>query len=157
MSEHSESHHHKIRIHIDRKPYESVSPTSGKALYALAGVVATKQLFREAHGNTEDKAIPDNDLVLHLTEDEHFYSEERKSETFSIIVNAEKKVVTGENLTFAALLALAFATPPSGVNVLFTVTYRNGPSTNPEGSMVAGTSVNLKNGMIFNVRATDKS
>lgn len=157
MSETHEHNHHKIRVHIDRRPYESASPTMGKALFELAGIPETKVLYREAHGNAEDKLIAGGENIIHLTEDEHFYSEDRKPETFSIVVNAEKKTVTGATLSFAALLVLAFATPPTGTNVLFTVTYRNGPSKNPEGSMVAGTSVDLKDGMIFNVRATDKS
>jgi Multiubiquitin len=76
---------------------------------------------------------------------------------FHIIVNAREKDVTQPSLSFDEVARLAFAQPPFGANTLYTITYRKGPAENKEGTMVEGQSVTLKNGMIFNVTATDKS
>ena len=46
---------------------------------------------------------------------------------------------------------------PSGPNTIFTVTYRRGEGKKPEGTLVDGESVKVKDGMIFNVTATNKS
>ena len=76
---------------------------------------------------------------------------------FHVIVNAREKEVTEPSLSFDEVARLAFAQPPFGANTLYTITYRNGPAENKEGALLEGQSVNLKNGMIFNVTPTDKS
>jgi len=65
---------HEVRIHIDRKPYESPNPTTGAALYVLGKVQAGYELFKEVHGDREDEPIANNASIVHLKEDEHFYS-----------------------------------------------------------------------------------
>lgn len=75
----------------------------------------------------------------------------------TIIVNARQKEVTQKELSFAQVIALAYDNPPTGPNIIFTVTYRRGEGNKPEGSLVEGETVKVKEGMIFNVTATDKS
>jgi len=75
----------------------------------------------------------------------------------TIIVNGRQKEVTARELSFADIIKLAFDNPPSGPNVLFTVTYRRGSGDKPEGTLVEGQTVKVRDGMIFNVTATDKS
>lgn len=76
----------------------------------------------------------------------------------TIIVNGREKVVPGkEELSFAEIVALAFDNPPTGPNIVFTITYRRGHGNKPEGTLVEGETVKIKDGMIFNVTATDKS
>lgn len=75
----------------------------------------------------------------------------------TIIVNAREKQVEKDDITFEEVVDLAFDPKPVGENVLFTVTYRRGQGNKPEGSLLAGQSVKVKDGMIFNVTATDKS
>ncbi len=62
-----------------------------------------------------------------------------------------------ETLTFQEVVALAFDNPPSGPNILFTITYRKGHGDKPEGTLVEGETLKVKDGMIINVTATDKS
>ena len=76
---------------------------------------------------------------------------------FTIIVNGRQKIVDKKEISFAEIVALAFDNPPAGVNIIFTITYRKGEGNKPEGSLVAGETVKIKEGMIFNVTATDKS
>jgi len=75
---------------------------------------------------------------------------------FSIFVNAREKVVAQRELTFEEIVILAFG-PPNGDASVYTVTYQKGPDKKEKGSLVAGESVKLKDGMIFNVVRTDKS
>lgn len=75
----------------------------------------------------------------------------------TIIVNGREKVVTKDDISFAEVVALAFDNPPSGPYIVFTITYRRGHGNKPEGTMVEGDVVKVKEGMIFNVTATDKS
>lgn len=80
-----------------------------------------------------------------------------KDKNITIIVNGRQKVVTAKELSFHQVVALAFDTPPTGQNIVFTVTYRKGEGNKPEGTMVEGDEVKVKDGMVFNVTATDKS
>lgn len=76
---------------------------------------------------------------------------------FTIIVNGRQKVVTAKELSFAEVVVLGFDNPPTGPNIVFTVTYTRGEGNKPGGTLVEGETVKIKEGMIFNVTATDKS
>lgn len=76
---------------------------------------------------------------------------------YVITVNARPKVVTQKELSFFEIISLAFNPPPTGPNFVFTITYRRGEGNKPEGSLINGETVKVKEGMIFNVTATDKS
>jgi len=89
--------------------------------------------------------------------DEKKHEEHGYSNDFTIIVNGRQKVVALNELTFEDLVALAFDNPPVGQNIVFTVTYRRGHGNKPEGTLVEGDLVKIKEGMVFNVTATDKS
>lgn len=75
----------------------------------------------------------------------------------TIFVNTEPHQVAGRTISFEALVQLGFETPPTGENILITVEYGKGPKENPKGSLKAGQSVKIKNGMEFDVVATDRS
>jgi hypothetical protein len=78
--------------------------------------------------------------------------------TTTIVVNGQQKVVTARELTFEQVVSLAYdGNPPTGENWMFTVTYRRSHGEKPEGSLLPGGTVKVKEGMIFNVSATDKS
>jgi hypothetical protein len=157
MEKTMESQKHEVRIQIDQKPYESPNPTTGEALYKLGHVQAGYDLFREVRGDKEDPIVENDSEPVHLRQDEHFHSGPAQPRKFTIIVNGQKKVVAAKTVTFDEIVKLAFPTPPQGANILYTVSYEDGPRVNPQGSMVEGQSVKVKNGMIFNVTATDKS
>lgn len=88
---------------------------------------------------------------------ERKHEEQKNDKDFNIIVNGRPNVVSQRELTFTEVVALAFGNMPAGPNVVFTVTYRRGEGNKPEGTMVEGESVKIKEGMVFNVTATDKS
>lgn len=143
----------KVRVHIDREPYESATPTTGAALYALGHIASHRDLFREIGADEEDQLIERGAVDIRLKEDEHFYSQK----VFTITVNAQRKEVAETKLTFDEVVKLAYPIPPAGQNVMFTIKYRKGPRVNPKGSLLEGQSVRIKDGMIFDVTPTDRS
>jgi len=87
-------------------------------------------------------------------------TEEVKAEELQdikIIVNAEQHAVRQRRLTFEDVVRLAFADAIFNNDIIYTVTYKRGPHQNREGSLVAGETVSITNGMIFNAKRTDKS
>ena len=76
---------------------------------------------------------------------------------FTIVVNGRRRTVSTNALTFDEIVALAYDKPPQGEFICFTITYRGGVCTQPEGMLVEGESVEIKEGMVFNVTFTDKS
>lgn len=148
---------HIVSIHIDEKPYESANPTTGEALYKLGHVPLGYDLFREVWGDREVPIVENDDEPVHLRENEHFHSGPEQPRKYTIIVNGQQKVVTTRKVSFQEIVKLAFPTPPTGTNILYTVSYEDGPRVNPQGSLKEDQSVVVKNWMIFNVTATDKS
>lgn len=156
--EHPDQHNtHTVRIHIDRRPLNSPNPTTGHALYRLGHLPPDHLLYREVHGDHEDQLIPDDNKEMLLQQDEHFYGTEGHEKGYTVIVNGRPKKVHQSKLTFMQVVALAFDPIPDGPNWVFTITYRHGPASNPQGTLIDGQSVRIKNGMVFNVTATDKS
>lgn len=144
---------HTVRIHVDHEPYQAPSSTNGEALYALAGIPQHLELFKELNGNQEDQLVTRDAHHLELAQDEHFYSQR----TFTIAVNTEQKEIAKRRLSFDDLIRLEFGVPPEGPNIKITVDYSNGPAVNPKGSLRHGQSVRVRNGMEFDVSATDRS
>ena len=86
------------------------------------------------------------------------HEEQPHDRPFTIIVNGAQKIVTAKEMSYAEIVNLAFDNnPPTGPYIVITVTYRRGHGSKPEGNLSVGESVKIKDGMIFNVTATDKS
>ena len=83
--------------------------------------------------------------------------EHGEKKTVNIIVNGREKPVEKTDLTYDEVVALAFNPPPTGDNILITIVYRRGHGEKPEGSLLPGGSVKVKDGMILDVTATDRS
>lgn len=81
-----------------------------------------------------------------------------KVKKVTIIVNGRQREVDERELSFSDVVYLAFGERPGdSPSKFFTVTYRRGHGDKPEGHLVEGETVKVKDGMIFNVTATDKS
>lgn len=157
MTQQIEHSGHLTRIHIDEHLYESPNPTTGAALYLLGKVHPSFELFKEVDGNREDVAIPNDGQSIDLRRDEHFHSGKSVETVFQIFVNAEQKEVAKKILTFEEIVAIAFPNPPTGPNVVFTVVFKKAVAPTHEGSLLAGSKVEIRNGTIFSVTHTDKS
>jgi hypothetical protein len=78
-------------------------------------------------------------------------------EDVSIIIDGTSFDVPKGKITFEGVVNLAFDNnPPSGPNVVITVTYSRGEGGH-SGSLLPGSDVEVTAGMVFNVKATDKS
>jgi hypothetical protein len=75
----------------------------------------------------------------------------------NIIVNGRPKTIMQRELSFREVVALAFENPVFSDAIIYTVTYKRGHGEKPEGTMVDGDDVRVKEDMIFNVARTDKS
>ena len=84
-------------------------------------------------------------------------------DTVAIIVNGREKVIPASELSsdgelsFDQVVRLAFDPRPSGPDIVFTMSYRNGGGRPLEGRLSAGQRVKVRDGTVFNVSYTDKS
>lgn len=80
-----------------------------------------------------------------------------QNKEFKILVNAREKIWTEKKITFDEVVILAFGLISPDPNVSYTVTYKNGDNNKPEGIMVKGDDVKVKEGMRFNATQTNRS
>jgi hypothetical protein len=80
--------------------------------------------------------------------------ENNKHNEFTIIVNTREKKWPKETISYEEVVELAYPGHPVDPNIVYTVNYKKG---HDEGSLTKGKSVEVKDGMIFNVTPTNKS
>jgi len=80
----------------------------------------------------------------------------RDPKTVTIYVNTRPYTVDKDEISFEEVTKLAYPTTTPGANIGYTVTYQRAHG-NKDGDLVAGQSVKVKDGMIFDVTATDLS
>jgi hypothetical protein len=76
---------------------------------------------------------------------------------YEIVVNARQVDVPKGTLSYIEVVRLAFEHPVIDENTIYTVAYKRGHGDKPEGTMVDGDTVKIKNGMIFYVTPTNRS
>ncbi len=112
-------------------------------------------VWLDVRGHGEDQRIDDNEPVrLDRPGVERFYTSLIE---LTIIVNGRPRVVNKLSLSFSEIVMIAFPDAQPSPETIYTVVFKNGPDENPQGSLVEGQSVTLKNRMIINVTKTDKS
>lgn len=83
-------------------------------------------------------------------------SEDKK--TTSIVIDGTPHEWGEKEISYQQVVDLAYdGNPPTGENILITVGYRKGPEGKHEGDLDPGDSVKVKDGMVFDVTATDRS
>lgn len=87
----------------------------------------------------------------------HEGTDKEKDKETILIVNATPKPWRKEKISFTEVIILAFGAQNDNPNWIYTVAYEDGPKQNPEGSMIKGQEVHVKNKMIFHAKATDQS
>jgi hypothetical protein len=76
----------------------------------------------------------------------------------TIIVDGTPHPWNEKKISYEQVVNLAYDdNPPTGDNVLITVGFRKGPDDKHEGDLDPDHSVEVKDGMIFDVTATDRS
>lgn len=131
---------------------------TGAQLRRVTGVSDDFDIVLDSDGDFEDVVIGDKERInLARPGTEHFKSVRTETEV-TIIVNGKQKLWKKSRISFDEVVVLAgFGAMLEDPNAVLTVTYTNGPKKNPEGSMVRGDKVRVRNKMIFNASATNKS
>lgn len=130
---------------------------TGTEIRELGKISSNEDIYLDIKEGWEDDLILDDEVVdLARPGVEHFISKP-KSKEFKIIVNAREKVWKEPKISFEQVVVLAYGSYDNNPDKGYTVTYSKGPKPNREGTMVKGSVVEVKNNMIFDVSATDKS
>lgn len=74
-----------------------------------------------------------------------------------IYVNTVEKPWTEKFITFEQVVVLAFGQIENNPDVTYTVTYKRGDDHKPEGSLVKGEKVRVKDKMRFNATRANRS
>jgi len=82
--------------------------------------------------------------------------EEHEKKT-TIFVDGTPYKVDDDPVTYAEVVTLAYPDYPHHPEINYSVTYKNGPKSNPEGILAPGGSVEIKDGMKFLVKRTGQS
>ncbi|MCT1524729.1 multiubiquitin domain-containing protein [Sphingobacterium hotanense] len=129
----------------------------GSQIRELGNIPPEDDIFLDINGGWQDDQILDDEVVdLARPGKEKFFSKPRPTE-ITIIVNARPHLWKEVEISFEQLVVLAFGSFDNNPNKGYTVTYSRGWEPKPEGTMVKGSVVRVKNKMIFDVTATDKS
>lgn len=145
-----------FRFQLDGRAFDwGASRISGATLKRLAGQDdTTHEVWLDVLGGS-DREVANAELVdLAAPGVERFRT---RPITITIIVNARRKELHQRRVSFWEIVMLAFPEAVPAENIIYTVNYARGPGANPEGSMVDGQQVQIKNEMTFYVTPTDKS
>jgi len=87
--------------------------------------------------------------------DQHASAESKK--TVTIIVEATPHEWPKGDITYAEVVTLEVPDYPQHPEITYSVTYKRGQGSKPEGILVPGATVKVKEGMIFYVSETGQS
>lgn len=147
-----------LHLTINEKGYEwHQQYITGIDVRKLGNIPKEDEIYLAIKKPWEDELIKDDtsvDLARPLIE--NFFSKEIPI-NIVLIVNGREKAWVEKTISFEQVVILAFGGYDNNPNKVYTVTYDRGPQHNLEGSMVKNDLVFVKNKMIFNATATDKS
>lgn len=132
---------------------------TGAQVRQLGSIPHSDKLFLAIKRPWEDEPISDETKIdLARPGIEKFYSNHvDEFKPVTIIVNGRPKEWKERKISYEQVVKLAFPNAVDNEATVYTVTYTNGPKQNEESSMVKGDVVFVKNRMIFNVTATNRS
>lgn len=146
----------KLNFTINGEPFFSYEQyISAEKLRALGKIPLEDDLFQKVPEPWEDELIVAGRKVdLALPGKENFVS---KPFEVVILVNTRRKPWLKRTINFEEVVILAFGSYDPNPQKVYTVNYSGGPEPKPEGSMVKGSVVNVKDKMNFDVSATNQS
>lgn len=127
-------------------------------IMSAAGLDSNRYSLNELRsGGIEVTYKDDVEHKIAITKKSCFVSCEIDDEIQCVIVNAKEKPWTKNTISFEEIVVLAYGSISSDPNVIYTVNYVKGVPSKPQGSMVKGDVISVKDKMIFNVTQTNKS
>jgi hypothetical protein len=148
-------------IRIDETTYQVDEPiVTGLTILALAGKDAETHFVTQILEGKDDIVVAATDEVdVSQPGREHFTTVVKPKKDCEIVVNTRHHKWDAKTITFEQVVDLAFP-DRSGDNpqtVTYTVNYRCGHPSQPEGPLVAGSRAKVRCGMVFDVDRTDRS
>ena len=156
----NEDKRHVLHLTINDKKYDwHQQYITGAEIRKLGNIPKEDEIFLKIEDPWDNEFIKDDTREdLARPGIEHFFSKKRgEHHIFTIIVNGREKPWNEKNISFEQVVILAFGNYMDNGATVYTVTYKRGHEPKPEGTMVKGDIIRVKNKMIFNVTATDKS
>lgn len=135
-------------------PRKTVTGLTVKRLVGKANEETELVLERE---DEPDRVIADDEEVRIEAEGVEKLNTRPARIHLTILVNTREREWTKRRISFSELVAIAFPAPPTGQNIVYTITYFDGPPARPEGTLTEGASTKVKDRMAFSVKFTDKS
>lgn len=129
----------------------------GIQIRELGKISSEDDIFLDIKEGWQDDQILDDEVVDLARPGKERFVSKAKTKEFIIIVNAREKAWSEKTISFEQVVTLAFGSYDNNPNKGYTVTYSRGMEPKPEGTMVKGAIINVKNKMVFDVTATDKS
>ena len=80
----------------------------------------------------------------------------QREKQVTIVINTREHTLEKDEISYEEIVTLAFNPVPTGPNVLITVTYHRAHG-NKSGELLPDQTVKVKDGMVFDVTATDRS
>ena len=125
---------------------------TGAQIKEIAGVPSEESLFM-VHPNGKEELITDHKTFNFTRPGVEKFVSRANAEDIMIRVNTSLKPFSRPVITYKEVVALAGFTAP-GNNKGYTVSYTNGPNSNPSGDLLPGESVKVQNMMNFTVSGT---
>lgn len=148
----------KLTIKVDDKVIEVeecfMTPIE---IMEIAGINSDQFFIKEIRSNNVEVTYKDDtEHRIAITKKSCFVSC-AMAKIECVIVNAREKQWTKGEISFEDVVTLQYGSVSNDPNVRYTVNYKRGVPSKPEGSMVRGEVISVKNKMIFNVTQTNKS
>ncbi len=145
-------------IKVDSKEYTvNECFLSPNEIMEIAGIDSSRFFLNEVRENGNEITYKeDAEHKISLSKSLCFISCERDP-IECVIVNAKQQEWTKRTISFEDVIIMHYGQISNNPNVIYTVTYKRGVPTKPEGSLVKGETISVNNKMIFNVTQTNKS
>ena len=148
----------KLEFFINGQPFTWYKQfIRGIQIRELGNIPADQDIFLDIKEGWQDDQIQDDEVVDLARPGKERFISKAQAVDFIIIVNARQKPWKKNTISFEEVIIQAFGSYDNNPNKGYTVTYSRGWEPKPEGTMVKGSIVRVKNKMIFDVTATDKS
>lgn len=82
---------------------------------------------------------------------------EHEKKTVTIVVEGTKHEWPKDEISYAEVVTLEVPDYAQHPEITYSVTYKRGQGNKPEGTLVPGATVKVKEGMVFNVSETGQS
>ena len=148
----------RLKFIVDGKLYDWPEQfIKGKQIRKVAGIDADDKIFLDNMKPYADNQIEDEEEVdLARPSIERFYTVVVKQDVTIYVNGTEHKVEAGD-ISYAKVVTFVFPTYAQHPENNYSVKYRKGHGSKPEGILLPGQSVKVKHQMIFNVSETGQS